>query len=80
MPTALPRSKVKKDQTWNSESVFESPEAFDAEVKSLVESLAEVRKFQGRLGESPDIFLETMDLIETISRRAAKVRVYASMS
>jgi oligoendopeptidase F len=80
MSTAVPRAKVKQNQTWNSESVFESPEAFDEEVKSLVESLAEVKKFQGRLGESPDIFLEAMDLIETISRRAAKVRVYASMS
>ena len=80
MPTALPRSNVKQSQTWNSESVFSSPEAFDAEVKSLVESLADVKKFQGRLGESPDTFLAAMELIETISRRAAKVRVYASMS
>ena len=80
MPTALPRSKVKKNQTWNSESVFESPEAFDAEVKGLVESLAEVKKYQGHLGEGPDTFLEAMDVIETISRRAAKVRGYASMS
>ncbi len=80
MPTALPRAKVKKNQTWNSESVFPSPEAFDAEVKSLVESLAEVKSFEGRLGESPDIFLEAMDVIERISSRAAKVRVYATMA
>ena len=80
MPTAQPRSKVKKNQTWNAESVFESPEAFNAEVKSLVESLAEVKKFQGHLGDGPDTFLEAMELIETISQRAAKVRVYATMS
>ena len=80
MPTALPRAKVEMNQSWNSESVFDSPEAFDAEVKSLVESLAEVKKFQGHLGESPDTFLEAMDRAETISRRAAKVRVYATMS
>jgi oligoendopeptidase F len=80
MATALPRAKVKKNQMWDAESVFESPEAFDAEVKSLVESLADVKKFQGRLGESPYTFLEAMDLLETIARRAAKVRVYASMS
>jgi oligoendopeptidase F len=80
MPTAQPRSKIKKNQTWNAESVFESPEAFNAEVKSLVESLAEVKKFQGHLGDGPDTFLEAMELIETISQRAAKVRVYATMS
>jgi len=80
MPTALPRAKVKKNQTWNSESVFESPEAFETEVKSLVESLAEVKRFQGRLGESPNTFLEAIEMMETISKRAAKVRVYANMS
>jgi oligoendopeptidase F len=80
MPTALPRSKVKKHQTWNAESVFETPEAFDAEVRSLVESLARVKRFQGRLKEGPATFLKAMDLIEQVSQRAAKVRVYASMS
>ena len=80
MPTVLPRAKVKKDQTWNAESVFESPEAFDAEVKNLVDSLAEVKKFQDHLGDGPDTFLEAMKTIERISQRATKVRVYATMS
>jgi oligoendopeptidase F len=80
MPTVLTRAKVKKNQTWNAESVFESPEAFDAEVSALVESLPEVKKFQDHLGEGPDTFLAAMELIETISQRAAKVRVYATMS
>ena len=80
MPTALPRSKVKKSQIWNAESVFNAPAAFDAEVDDLVRSLTEVKKFQGHLGEGPQTFLAAMDVIEAISRRAAKVRVYASMS
>ena len=79
MTKAKPRSKVKKEQTWNSESVFASPEAFDAEADRLVESLPEVKKFQGHLGENPDTFLRAMEAIEEISKRAAKVRVYASM-
>ncbi|HEX5839453.1 MAG TPA: hypothetical protein VFY26_16575, partial [Anaerolineales bacterium] len=64
MPTALPRSKVRKNQTWNAESVFESPQAFDAEVKDLVESLSEVRKYQGRLAEGPGTFLQAMEIVE----------------
>jgi oligoendopeptidase F len=80
MTTALPRSKVKKNQTWNAESVFPSPEEFDAEVKSLVESLPSIKKFQGRLGDSPETFLEAMEIIESLSKRAAKVQVYATMS
>jgi oligoendopeptidase F len=80
MATALPRSKVKKNQTWSAESVFESPEAFDLELKGLVDSLAEVKKLQGHLGDGPDTFLEAMELIDSISQRATKVRVYATMA
>lgn len=80
MTTALPRAQVDKNQTWNAESVFASPEAFAVEVNSLVESLAEVKKFQGHLADDPDTFLKAMEIMEVISQRAARVRVYASMS
>ena len=80
MTTSLPRSKVTKNQTWNAESVFSSPKKFDAEIRSLLESLAPIKKYQGHLGDSLDIFIEAMDAIEEISKRAAKVQVYATMS
>ncbi|HLA06937.1 MAG TPA: oligoendopeptidase F [Anaerolineales bacterium] len=80
MPTPLPRSKVKKNQTWNAESVFASPKAFDDEVQSLLESLPAIKKFQGHLGDSPDIFITAMEAIDFLSQRAARVRVYATMS
>jgi oligoendopeptidase F len=80
MPTALPRAKVKKNQTWNAESVFTSPEEFDAEVKSLIESLPSIKRFKGHLGDGPEMLLEAMEVIELTSRRAAKIQVYATMS
>jgi oligoendopeptidase F len=80
MPTALPRSKVKKNQTWNAESVFASPADFDDEVKSMLASLPSIKAFQGHLGDSPDTFLEAMEVMETLAWRAAKVQVYATMS
>jgi len=80
MPTALPRSKVKKDQTWNAESVFASPEEFDAEVRSILESLPAIKAFQGHLGDGPDAFIEAMTTIDALSRRASRVQVYATMA
>ena len=80
MPPSLPRSKVKKNQTWNAESVYPSPTVFDAEVKSLVESLQEIKKFQGHLGDDPSVFIEAMNAIDILSQRAARVQVYASLS
>ena len=80
MPTALPRSNVKKNQTWNAESVFASPEAFDAEVKAILESLPAIKAFQGHLRDSPETFLEAIDAMERLAQRAARVQVYATMS
>lgn len=80
MSTPHSRSKVKKIQTWNAESVFSSPKKFDTEINNLLESLAPIKKFKGHLGENLEIFISAMDAIETISKRAAKVQVYATMS
>ncbi len=80
MTTPLPRSKVKTNQTWNAESVFATPADFEAEVASLLNSLPTLKKFQGHLGDTPDAFLEAMDTIDWISKRASKVQVYATMS
>jgi oligoendopeptidase F len=80
MPTALPRSKVKKNQTWNAESVFVSPAAFYVAVQSLLDSLPAIREFQGHLGDSPDRFIEAMAAMDALSERASKVQVYATMS
>ena len=80
MPTALPRSEVQKNQTWNAESVFASPEEFDAEVKAILERLPAIKAFQGHLGDSPDTFIEAMNAMEVLAQRTAKVQVYATMS
>jgi oligoendopeptidase F len=80
MPIPLPRAKVKKNQTWNAESVFASSEAFDIEVQNLLEALPEIRKYQGHLGDSPDLFLEAMNALDALEQRSMKVRVYATMS
>jgi oligoendopeptidase F len=80
MPTAVPRSKVKKSQTWNAESVFASPEDFDTEVKNILESLPAIKTFQGHLGDDPDTFLEAMQTMDALAQRALKVQVYATMA
>jgi oligoendopeptidase F len=80
MPTALPRSKVRNNQTWNAGSVFAAPQAFDAEVKSMLESLPAIKVFQGHLGDRPDTFIEAMNAMDVLAQRAAKVQVYATMA
>jgi oligoendopeptidase F len=80
MPVPMPRSKVKKHQTWNSESLFATSEDFDAAVETILQSLPDVKKYQGRLGENADTFLEAMKIMDSLDQQASKVRVYANMS
>ena len=80
MPTPLPRSKVKKNQTWNAESVFVSPEAFDIELQNILDTLPEIKKYQGHLGDSVDILLEAFKAMDALEQRSMKVRVYATLS
>ena len=75
MPTPLPRAKVKKNQTWNAESVFASPSQFDAEVKSVLDALPSIQKYKGHLGNSVDTFIEAMSAMDALEQRATKVRV-----
>ncbi|MGB7876452.1 MAG: oligoendopeptidase F [Anaerolineales bacterium] len=80
MSNPIPRSKVKQNQTWNAESVFDSPAGFETEAKSILKSMPAIKKFQGHLGDGPDTFIKAMKAIDKLSRRATKVQVYATMS
>ena len=80
MPTPLPRAKVKKNQTWNAESVFASPSQFDVKVKNVLDALPSIQKYKGHLGDSVDTFLEAMSAMDALEQRSMKVRVYATMS
>ena len=80
MPTPLPRSKVKKSQTWNAESVFSTPEEFDIETENILDTLPEIKKYQGHLGDSVDTFIEAMNAMDALEQRSMKVRVYAGLS
>ena len=80
MPTPLPRSKVEKYQTWNAESVFASSNEFDVEVQSILDTLPEIKKYQGHLSDSVDTFLEAFKAMNALEERSMKVRVYATLS
>ena len=76
----LPRNKIDKKSTWNAESVFPSVEAWEKELKQVLEDVAQVKKFQGRLAESPSVLLDAMNELTKIVARAQIVFVYAGFS
>lgn len=73
-----PRNKTDKKYTWNAESVFPNDEAWEKETDKIVEDVASVKKFQGRLGESAATLLEALEAFESLLSRAYVSNMYAN--
>jgi oligoendopeptidase F len=78
--TILTHREVDRRYTWNAESVFASPAAWEAELNAVATDLDELRRFQGRLSEGPAVLATAMELLELLLRRAGIVYIYAFMS
>ncbi|MFT3893582.1 MAG: oligoendopeptidase F [Anaerolineales bacterium] len=71
------RNKVDKRFTWNAESVFESHETWEKEVNQIIEDIAKVKVFQGRLGENPSTLLDGLKAAYELLSRAGTTAMYA---
>ncbi|NWF69604.1 MAG: oligoendopeptidase F [Chloroflexi bacterium] len=78
--TVPARSAVPKAHTWNAESVFASEAEWAAELKSVSESLADLKRFHGHLGDGPAALLAYIEASSTVLRRVFKVGFYAQMT
>ncbi len=78
-PTVLPdRSAVPVEETWDLESVFATPQDWEAACRELLALLPRLAAYQGRLKEGPAVLLEFIPLYEDAARRMGKIFVYAS--
>lgn len=78
--TVPTRSKTHKKYTWNAESVFESPQAWEKELNQIVEDLPKVKAYQGRLAESPSTLLEALGTAHDVVSRVNTAFMYAGFS
>jgi oligoendopeptidase F len=75
-----PRSDIPREYSWNAESVFETPAAWEAAFGSIVERLPGLEKYKGHLADGPAMLAEALGAIEGLFRDALIVAVYAGMS
>lgn len=78
--TVLPRGKMDKKFTWNSESVFDSTEAWEKEVNLILNDISKVKKYQGRLAEGVSVLLEALKEAHGLISRAQIASMYAGFS
>jgi oligoendopeptidase F len=78
---AIPaRSAVPLEHTWDTESIFASPAAWDAEFDALTSDLPALAPFRGRLSEGAPTLADWFAASEAVQIRLGKLYTYASMN
>ena len=75
-----PRNEVPVEETWNAESVYDSPQAWDAERESLAAALEGTATYPGTLGQGAAQLAAWLALKNELGRRIEKLAFYAFMS
>jgi len=76
----LLRSKLDKKFTWNAESVFPSAEAWETELRQIIEDSAKIKQFQGRLRVGTSSLFEALNEYKDLVSRAQICVMYALFS
>jgi oligoendopeptidase F len=74
------RSEIDPQTTWNAESVFASPAAWQAEADAILAAIPTVKAFQGRLSEGSDALAAALEAVEDLQVRAERLYMYAGFS
>jgi oligoendopeptidase F len=80
LATVSPRSAIPHEETWNAESVFATPQAWEDAVDRITGALPAIESFQGRLHTGPRVLVEWFDLWERVHRVFGRVRTWASLA
>ncbi len=71
------RSEIPVEHTWNLETIFATPEEWQAQLAELKARLPHVRAYAGSLGESPAQLAAWMDEYQALMRDAQRLAMYA---
>jgi oligoendopeptidase F len=80
MTIALPkRSEMQIEYTWDLGTIYPSDEAWEQDFKRVSAVLPELAKYQGRMGESAQTFLEALSARDSSGEILGRLFVYAQM-
>ena len=74
------RGEVAKDETWNAESVYDSVDAWAAELEAFRGDIESLKQYPGTLSSGPDALADWLGAVEAMGRRVEKLYFYAAMS
>lgn len=78
--TSVPeRRDIPKEQTWNSESVFETFDAWRTEYQAVLAELPKIEPYNGEISKSPEKLAEWMTFSSQLAQRVNKLYFYPNM-
>ncbi len=80
MATVPVRGEIPHDETWNAESVFATPQAWEDAVQEITNALPSLESFRGRLHVGPQVVAEWFELWARVSQLFGRVRLWASLA
>lgn len=73
------RSEVPENLKWDLSDLFETHQAWEAELAAVQEDILTVTQFKGRLGDGAKILLSCLNAQEDLYKRVTRVATYASL-
>ena len=75
----LKREEVPKKLTWNLEVIFKTDEDFFVSYRDLESKITEIKSFQGKLSNSSEMLLNSIQSILEVSNQLETIYVYAHL-
>lgn len=79
MAKILTRAEVAVESTWNLNDIFETKEAWEAELNAIRQDIASVTKYEGKLREGANMLLACLTAQENLQSRLNHVGAYADL-
>jgi oligoendopeptidase F len=64
---------------WNLADLYETPEAWEAELRAVEAEIGSLDDYQGRLGESAGTLADAYDAVSALYKRSLRLLVYATL-
>jgi oligoendopeptidase F len=74
------RKDVDPHYTWDLASIFATLEAWESAYREVEQALPDLKRFQGRLGESPQVLAEWLETIAALRQKMMMIYLYARLS
>lgn len=75
-----PRADIPQKYTWNAESVFPTPDDWEAACDTLIADMDKITQFQDKMAESAGVVADFLDATGLLMRQMGKINAYTTMS